>query len=841
MVEEFNANTDAYIATLVPPSYLVGGVGNTLSSPTDMVFNSSTDLFISSQGSGNVLEYDANTGAFVGVYTTTPIIDPEGLAFDSTGNLYVADGTSNVVRKFAPGGGAGAVFEGAANGISGPRGIAVDASNNVYVVNSTADTITRYLPSGANDGVAAGSPLVVNGVPGFKDPTTNVVQTDNNSGDVYVAWTTDDTFLPNGFTNPNNIRIVASDNGGTTFTDPTFLNTTDGGYGGAGSNNKDYSPALVVSGFSNGVETTGGTLTAVWDNNSNGAIGTAAAVSDTQDNIMVNSIIDGGDATVVSSSPRGVIRQGINATPPPNDFITTTPFTIQVNPGNFGPNFTSLSNINVTVSINSPNESLSAMALVLKTPGGQFITLMSNGVDNVTGAVINPAQGVSGSTLGQTTSGTFIGTTFDDAASRVITGVASPVGRFIPEEGIGVNSGGGLIGGTVTLSSLVGSAPGTLTGQWTLEVLNYGNYGTTNPPSTLNTWSINFTSGLNPGTPVVAATTALHGNLYQPGVAGSTYTAEDHRHAQPHRLRAAPGDRRGPDHSAHSARTRRYMYIAYVNHEVPTDATVNPTNNTDIDLAVFNGTKWTTHIASNVFAPDYSIGALFDPSVAVDQTTGTVLVSYYDTRHGTRPRIVFRWNSNRAASTAAPASAPAAFLNDANVVFNEALSADVTIGPIPDNDSAANPVQEKTFAFGTHESLAVFDGQARAVWSESNLNGGDSSANGNNSVNLLRTSPSPTPRSANVPRHRQATSGPVGPTSSDPNGLNQTTSPTNGAPVASALIIQFDRPVLATSVVASEFTIQARDANGNLLAARSPSSTPSPPLDLEHARGQRGH
>ncbi len=65
------------------------------------------------------------------------ITTPTGLAFDASGNLYVADyGTGangTTVTKIAPGGGTGAVW---GTGLSGPNGLAFDASGVLYVSNA---------------------------------------------------------------------------------------------------------------------------------------------------------------------------------------------------------------------------------------------------------------------------------------------------------------------------------------------------------------------------------------------------------------------------------------------------------------------------------------------------------------------------------------------------------------------------------------------------------------------------------------------------------------------------------------------------------------------------------
>jgi sugar lactone lactonase YvrE len=84
---------------------------------------------------------------------------PQGIAVDATGNLYVADTDNATIRKVTPEGvvttlagtagtygstdgtGAAALFE-------EPEGIAVDASGNLYVADSYGNTIRKITPAG---------------------------------------------------------------------------------------------------------------------------------------------------------------------------------------------------------------------------------------------------------------------------------------------------------------------------------------------------------------------------------------------------------------------------------------------------------------------------------------------------------------------------------------------------------------------------------------------------------------------------------------------------------------------------------------------------------------------
>ncbi len=129
-----------------------------------------------------------------------------------------------------------------------------------------------------------------------------------------------------------------------------------------------------------------------------------------------------------------------------------------------------------------------------------------------------------------------------------------------------------------------------------------------------------------------------------------------------------------------------------------------------------------------------------DPQVAVDSTTGAVVVSFFDARNDpARARVstyiavssdggnTFAPETYANPSSANPSTADLGFLfaQSPAPVIDAITGKTVNLGPTPDNESAGNGNAENVFAYGTHQGLAVAGGKIIPVWA-SNQNLGSS-------------------------------------------------------------------------------------------------------------------
>jgi len=141
-----------------------------LFSPTGVAVDSAGNLYIADTGnsrvrkvSNGVITTVAGTGGYGfsgdnGLATSAEVFNPEGIAVDAAGNLYIADTLDNRIRKVSNGvittvGGNGTYgFSGdyapaTSSQLSRPTGVAVDSAGNVYVADRDNNRIRVLTPA----------------------------------------------------------------------------------------------------------------------------------------------------------------------------------------------------------------------------------------------------------------------------------------------------------------------------------------------------------------------------------------------------------------------------------------------------------------------------------------------------------------------------------------------------------------------------------------------------------------------------------------------------------------------------------------------------------------------
>ncbi len=131
-------------------------------------------------------------GSAVGFGNNARFNCPFGVAVDNEGNVYVSDSGNNVIRKIMPAGVvvpfAGLGYAGGTDGnvndarFSNPQGLAVDGAGNVYVADTGNNTVRKITPMG----VVTTLPGLAGDTARFNSPGGVAV---DGAGIVYVADT----------------------------------------------------------------------------------------------------------------------------------------------------------------------------------------------------------------------------------------------------------------------------------------------------------------------------------------------------------------------------------------------------------------------------------------------------------------------------------------------------------------------------------------------------------------------------------------------------------------------------------------------------------------------------
>jgi sugar lactone lactonase YvrE len=175
-------------------------------------------------GSGNVLAtayiYGTGTGPQVafnpGTQSTVAsgLMNPDGVALDGSGNVYIADDNNNRVLKETLS--AGTYTQSVLVSVSNPAGIAVDGNGDVYIADVGDSLVLKETPSGGSyaqttvgSGLLSASGVAVDGSGNIyiADSGNHRVLLETLSGGTYTQ-----TSIGSGFSNPASVAVDGSGN-----------------------------------------------------------------------------------------------------------------------------------------------------------------------------------------------------------------------------------------------------------------------------------------------------------------------------------------------------------------------------------------------------------------------------------------------------------------------------------------------------------------------------------------------------------------------------------------------------------------------------------------------------
>jgi len=139
-----NNNVANNIKVFSPTGQYINTITGGLNNPSALVFNASGNLLVVNQGVNAITEY-SQSGTYLGVFASTGINSAQGIAIDSSGDVYV--GNSGSITKYSSTGTYLGVF--ATSGVgSSVADIAFGPNGDLYSVNQYQDTVSVYAPDG---------------------------------------------------------------------------------------------------------------------------------------------------------------------------------------------------------------------------------------------------------------------------------------------------------------------------------------------------------------------------------------------------------------------------------------------------------------------------------------------------------------------------------------------------------------------------------------------------------------------------------------------------------------------------------------------------------------------
>ncbi len=153
------------------PAATISGTNTSLGVPQGIALDSSRNIYVAAGNGREVFVYSAGSNGNASPIATingteTDLVNPVGIALDSSDQIYVVDSGTKSVFVYPPlGSNTGSLNEAPAATISGtntglflPQGIALDTGRNIYVADGGNSSVTVYSPVGSSTGLLNEAP-----------------------------------------------------------------------------------------------------------------------------------------------------------------------------------------------------------------------------------------------------------------------------------------------------------------------------------------------------------------------------------------------------------------------------------------------------------------------------------------------------------------------------------------------------------------------------------------------------------------------------------------------------------------------------------------------------------
>jgi sugar lactone lactonase YvrE len=181
-----------YVGTPSHGTVTVGGGTNATDTVQYVLRGGSGGLWLGNQNPGSLVEFQPGSSSAVATITSSPGIVPEAIAFDAQGNMWIADwsGGTSAIMEFTPaqmaaGGSQTPAITITGSGLSVPNGLAFDGSGNLWVANVGNYTIVEF---SASQLATSGTPtpaVTLSSANGFGEPVGLAFDAAAN---LWVAW-----------------------------------------------------------------------------------------------------------------------------------------------------------------------------------------------------------------------------------------------------------------------------------------------------------------------------------------------------------------------------------------------------------------------------------------------------------------------------------------------------------------------------------------------------------------------------------------------------------------------------------------------------------------------------
>ena len=158
--------------------------GNGLANPWGIAFDASGDLWVANLGDDSIKKFSTTGTLLSPTISEAAFSFPTGVALDNAGNLWVANANTNTIAKFSST--SGVLLGTLAVGLNGPRGLTFDTSGNLWVSNYSNNTIVEFDSSGTL--IQTLSPMFLSGPTGLAFDTSGDLWVSNYSNNTLVEF-----------------------------------------------------------------------------------------------------------------------------------------------------------------------------------------------------------------------------------------------------------------------------------------------------------------------------------------------------------------------------------------------------------------------------------------------------------------------------------------------------------------------------------------------------------------------------------------------------------------------------------------------------------------------------